>query len=111
MGLVVSEVQSCLSTMIVIGRKMDFSIAVLILVLSAIVPSLQDIGSNTHPDLPICGHVSPFFLALVVLGGETWGVGRVQAGICPEFEGGDIEVEFGISYIDFEQSHHSNFYF
>ena len=55
------------------------------------------------------------FLALVVLGGETWAVGRVQAGICPEFKGGgvglilklnlefkggglDIEVEYGILY-------------
>lgn len=43
-----------------------------------------------------------FFTPLVVLGGETWAVGWVQAGICPEFEEGggglDIEVEFGILY-------------
>ena len=38
---------------------------ILIVVLSAIVPSLQDIGSNAHPDLPICGHVSPFLRRLL----------------------------------------------
>ena len=59
--------QSYLSTMIVIGQKNGFfgRSLILIVVLSAIVPSLQDIGSNTHPDLPICGHVSPFLRRLL----------------------------------------------
>ena len=54
------------------------------------------------------------FTALVVLGGETWAVGRVQAGICPEFKGGGVGLILKLNmefYIDFEHSHHINFYF
>ena len=73
--------QSYLSTMIVIGQKNGFLDRglILIVVLSAIVPSLQDIGSNTHPDLPICGHVSPFFYAACCFGRGDVG-GGLSAG-------------------------------
>ena len=102
--------------MIVIGQKNGFfgRSLLLIVVLSAIVPSLQDIGSNAHPDLPFLRSRLSVFLALVVLGGETWAVGRVQAGICPEFKGGGVGLILKLNlefYIGFEHSHHSNFYF
>ena len=78
--------QSYLSTMIVIGQENGFFDRglILIVVLSAIVPSLQDIGSNTHPDLPICGHVSPFFGACCFGRGDVGGgqsAGRNLPGI------------------------------
>ena len=108
--------QSYLSTMIVIGQKNGFLDRglILIVVLSAIVPSLQDIGSNTHPDLPICGHVSPFLRRLLFWEGRRgrWAecrqefarnLRRVGVGLILK-----LNLEF---YIDFEQSYHSNFFF
>ena len=100
--------------MIVIGQKNGFfgRSLILIVVLSAIVPSLQDIGSNTHPDLPICGHVSPFFWRLLFWEGRRGRWAECRQEFARNLRGVGLILKLNLEfYIGFEHSHHSNFYF